>query len=66
MALIKYSRIEITNYRDLCCDLPNLLNQGSKLKKNSSRLLAIIKEKSSPNAKMQSPDNTRNIKIMWK
>ena len=37
----------------------NLTLQGSKLKKNSSRLLAIIKEKRSPNAKLQSPDNIR-------
>ena len=32
MALIKYSRIDITNYRDLCCDLPNLLS-GLEIKK---------------------------------
>ena len=33
--------------------------QGSKRKKNRSRLLATIKEKRSPNAKMQSPEKTR-------
>ena len=36
--------------------------QASKLKKNSSRLLAIIKEKRSPKAKMQSLDNTKILK----
>ena len=41
--------------------------QGSKLKKKfKSPFGDYIIEKRSPNAKMQSPDNTRNIKIMWK
>ena len=37
----------------------NAYVQGSKLKIISSRLLAIIKEKRSPNTKMQSLDNKR-------